>query len=77
MGFSLAQILILGFIGACLFMGPKKIIPRISETLKLTKEVLSDESAKAVETASKEVKKPTQNNGVPNSKTSAQEEKKD
>ena len=47
MALSFTQFLILGFLGACLFIGPKKIIPRISETFRATKQVLNEESNKA------------------------------
>lgn len=47
MALSFTQFLILGFLGACLFIGPKKILPRISETFRVTKQVLNEESTKA------------------------------
>ena len=54
MGLSFTEIIILGFLGACLFIGPKKLIPRISETFRVTKQVLNEESTKAgLESAAK------------------------
>ena len=54
MALSFTQLIILGFLGACLFIGPKKFIPRISETFRVTKQILNEESTKAgLESAAK------------------------
>ena len=47
MGLSFTEFIILGFLGACLFIGPKKLIPRISETFRVTKQIINEESTKS------------------------------
>eukprot|EP00040_Diaphanoeca_grandis_P028276 m.163447 g.163447 ORF g.163447 m.163447 type:complete len:115 (-) comp31293_c0_seq1:47-391(-) len=46
MPFGLGEIALIGVVGACIFVGPKRIIPRIAETLKLTRQTFIEPGVK-------------------------------
>eukprot|EP00729_Bicosta_minor_P008345 gene8345-18543_t len=51
MPFGFGEIAVLGVVGAAMFLGPKRIIPKVAETLKLARETFAESSGKAAQAA--------------------------
>jgi len=49
MPLGFGEIAVLGVVGAAVFLGPKRIIPKVAETLKVAREAFAD-SAKTATT---------------------------
>eukprot|EP00039_Didymoeca_costata_P009332 m.123385 g.123385 ORF g.123385 m.123385 type:complete len:79 (+) comp14445_c0_seq2:110-346(+) len=54
MPLGFGEIAVLGVVGACLFIGPKRIIPRVAETMKMARESFAEAGKTSIQTSKKE-----------------------
>eukprot|EP01134_Creolimax_fragrantissima_P006107 CFRG6107T1 len=60
MPLGFGEIVIIGCVGAAVFIGPKKVIPKLAETMKVARQAIQEASKETGASASKKTTPPPQ-----------------